>query len=696
MLDMFSNPRSIAVIGASADPQKLGNAVLVNLIESGFEGELYPINLKENEILGLKAYPSVLDVSGSIDLVVIVVPSQFVADVLEESGQKGVKGAIIISAGFGEAGPDGQKREEQLLDIAERYGMRLIGPNCLGVIDTFVPMNASFAAGMPEQGTIAFMSQSGALCTAILDYALAEHIGFSHFVSTGNKADVDEVALFEAWRDDKCTNAIIAYIEGVKNGSAFIEEAKKTARVKPIIAVKSGRTASGSQAVASHTGSLAGSDEAYDAAFKQAGVIRAATVQDLFDLSTAFAYQPPLKGNRIAIVTNAGGPGVMATDALEQEGLQLAQLQPETEQRLKEALPPAANTHNPVDVLGDARAERYGAALRAVLQDEGVDGILIILTPQTSTEIVETARAVVRVSTDSDKPIMGCWMGKQEAAAGIYDLSQNHVPNYPFPERAIAALGAMYRYNVWKQQSKTEIETFEVDKEAVRELFDEVRQDERRGIGDAEAQAILHAYGITTPKSTVAGTKDEAVAYCEEIGYPVVLKIASPDILHKSDAGGILVGVQNEAEVREGFDTLVERAKDYDPQAEIWGIQIQEMITDAQEVIVGMNRDPQFGPLIMFGLGGIYVEVLEDVTFRVAPMSRGQAKQMIQEIRSYPLLTGIRGQAPSDREAIVDTILRIAQLASDFPEIAELDINPLFVREEGKGAVAVDMRLILE
>ncbi len=696
MLDMFSNPRSIAVIGASADPQKLGNAVLVNLIESGFPGEIYPINLKENEILDLKAYPSVLDVPSPVDLVVIVVPGRFVVDVLEESGQKGVKGAIIISAGFGEAGPEGKKREQELLDIAERYEMRLIGPNCLGVIDTYIPMNASFAAGTPEQGTIAFMSQSGALCTAILDYALAEHIGFSHFVSTGNKADVDEVALFMAWRDDENTDAIIAYIEGIKDGPSFIEEARKTAREKPIIAVKSGRTASGSQAVASHTGSLAGSDQAYSAAFKQAGVIRADTVQDLFDLSTAFAYQPPLQGNRIAIVTNAGGPGVMATDALEQQGLQLARFQPETQEKLAEALPAAANVHNPVDVLGDAPAERYGAALRAVLKDEGVDGILIILTPQTSTEIVETARAVITAGTDSDKPIMGCWMGKQETAAGIYDLSQNHVPNYPFPERAIDALGAMQRYNLWKQQTETEIESFEVNEKAVRELFDKVRQDGRQGIGDAEAQAILHAYGLNTPRSTVAGTKDEAVAYCKEIGYPVVLKITSPDILHKSDAGGILVGVENETAVREGFDTLLQRAKDYDPQAEIWGIQIQEMITDAQEVIVGMNRDPQFGPLMMFGLGGIYVEVLEDVTFRVAPMSRGQAKQMIQEIRSYPLLTGVRGQAPSDREAIVDTILRIAQLASDFPEIAELDINPLFVREEGEGAVAVDMRLILE
>lgn len=695
MLEMFFDPGAIAVIGASENPEKLGHQVLANLIESGFKGQLYPINPKANEILGLTCYPSVLDVSGTIDLVVIVVPNVYVAQVLEEAGQKGARGAIIITAGFKEAGPEGAEMERELLRIAGAHGMRIIGPNCLGVIDTLVPMNASFAAGMPDQGSIAFMSQSGALCTAILDYALAENIGFSHFVSLGNKADVDEVALLAAWREDEHTNVIIAYSEGLRDGAAFIEEARKTARNKPIIAVKSGRTASGSKAVSSHTGSLAGSDSAYDAAFGQAGVLRAESVQELFDFSTAFAYQPLLQGNRIAIVTNAGGPGVMATDALERNGLVLASLMPETEARLKEVLPAAANIHNPVDVLGDARADRYGAALEAVLEDPGVDGAIVILTPQTMTEIEGTAEVLVRVSQGAGKPVLGCWMGEKEASRGTRILAANGVPNYPFPERAISALGAMCRYRTWKEQPEVAIETFGADKGVVTELFAKVREDGRNTIGDTEAQAILKAYGIATPQSAVGATPDEAASLAAEIGFPVVMKIASPDILHKSDVGGIIVGVQDEREAREAFGTLVERAKAHLPEAVIWGAQVQEMVNNAREIIIGLNRDPQFGPVIMFGLGGIYVEVLRDVAFRVAPLSRPQAQQMVASIRSYKLLTGVRGQPPADLDAVVDTILRVAQLVVDFPEIAELDVNPLLVREQGQGAVAVDMRLIL-
>jgi len=695
MLDAFFNPKSIAVIGASENPQKLGYQVLANVIVSGFKGGIYPINPKSNEISGLKCYASVLDVPEAIDLVVIVVPNIFVATVLEESGKKGAQGAIIITAGFREAGAEGLKMEQQLLEIAKKYNMRIVGPNCLGVIDTLVPMNASFAAGTPEVGSIAFMSQSGALCTAILDYALAENIGFSHFISLGNKADVDEVALLEAWGDDERTNVVIAYIEGLRNGSEFIKIARKTARKKPIIAVKSGRTASGSKAVSSHTGSLAGSDAAYDAAFSQAGVLRAESVQELFYYSVAFAHQPLLRGNRIALVTNAGGPGVMATDALERNRLVLAQLQPETEAALKQFLPAAANIHNPVDVLGDARADRYAAALETVLKDPGVDGVLVILTPQTSTEIEGTAEAVARISHQASKPVFGCWMGEKEAFKGTKVLVKNHVPNYPFPEPAVATLGAMRKYYSWLQQPEVEIENYAVDKGAVAKLFEDVRQDGRHTIGDTEAQAILQVYGITTPRSKVAPTPDEAVAHCREIGYPVVMKIASPDILHKSDVGGIIVGVKSDKEARQAFDTLIQRAKAAKPEATIWGAQIQEMVTNAREVIIGMNRDPQFGALVMFGLGGIYVEVLKDVTFRVAPMSRLQARQMVEAIRTYQLLAGVRGQAPSDVEAIVDTILRISQLVMDFPEIAELDINPLLVREKDKGAVAVDMRLIL-
>ena len=696
MLDMFFAPKAVAVIGASANPKKLGNAVLANVMASGFKGGIYPINPKEEQILGLKCFHSVLDVPGPVDQAVVLIPARFVPSVLEECGQKGVKGAIIITAGFREVGADGREAERKLLEIAARYNMRIVGPNCLGIIDTLVPLNASFAAGMPEQGSIAFMSQSGALCTAILDYALKERIGFSHFVSLGNKADIDEVALLEAWGADPNTSVIIAYLEGISDGPAFIKTARATGKTKPVIVVKSGRTASGSKAVSSHTGSLAGSDAAYDAAFLQAGALRAETVQQLFDYSTAFAYQPLLRGNRIAIVTNAGGPGVMATDACEGNGLVLAELLPETEAVLAEALPAAASIQNPVDVLGDARADRYAAAMKAVAEDPNVDGILVILTPQTSTEIVETAEAVVAASNEYDKPILGCWIGGQETSAGSDILAKNHVPKYPFPEHAIGAFGAMYRYHLWKQQPEVEIESFDVDKDAVSKLFARVRSEGRTGIGDAEAQVILTAYGITTPQSSVCATADQAVAYCQEIGYPVVMKIASPDILHKSDVGGIVVGVKNADEVRKAHATLIERAKAHKPDAEIWGSQIQEMVANAREIIIGMNRDPQFGPLVMFGLGGIYVEVLKDVVFRVAPMSPEQAREMIRSIRSYKLLTGVRGQAPSDLAAIEDTILRISQLVTDFPEIAELDINPLLVREQGQGAVAVDMRLILK
>jgi acetyltransferase len=693
---MFFNPGSVAVIGASTNPTKLGYAVLENIIKSGFQGQIYPVNPGADEILGHKTYASVLDVPGPVDLIVVLVPTKFVPGVMTEAGKKGVKGAIIITAGFRETGPDGIKREQELLAIARQYGIRIIGPNCLGLIDTYAPINASFAEGMPDQGSIAFLSQSGALCTAILDYALAEQIGFSHFVSVGNKADVDEETLYSAWAEDDKTNVIIAYIEGIKDGPKFMQVARNTARKKPVIAVKSGRTASGSKAVSSHTGSLAGSDAAYDAAFFQSGVLRADTVQQLFDYATAFAYQPIIKGNRIAIVTNAGGPGVMATDALEAQNLVLAELKPETEEALAKVLPAAASTHNPVDVLGDARADRYKAALDIVLQDPGVDGLLVILTPQTSTDIAETAQVLYEISNVSHKPITSCWMGKKEASKGIEILARGKVPNYPFPERAISALGAMYRYAQWRQQPEMKLESFDADKQVVSDLFARVRQDGRTTIGDSEAQDILKAYGITTPLSSVAATPEEAVAYCAEIGYPVVMKIASPDILHKSDVGGIIVNVKTPDEVRKAFATLIERAKAAKPEAEIWGAQIQEMVTNAREIIIGMNRDPQFGPLVMFGLGGIYVEVLKDVTFRVAPMSRQQATEMVEAIRSYKLLTGVRGQAPADLDAVVDAILRVSQLVSDFPEIAELDINPLLVRDQGKGAVAVDMRLILK
>ena len=695
MLEAFFNPQSVAVIGASRSKEKLGHGVLANLIKYGYPGQIYPINPKADEILGLKCYPSVLDVPGPIDLAIVVIPAQFVAAVLEECGQKGVKGVVIISAGFREAGREGVKRERKIVDIAKRYKMRLVGPNCLGIIDTVCPLNASFAAGMPPKGTIAFMSQSGALCTAILDWALAAGIGFSHFVSLGNKADVAEVDLLEAWENDPHSNVILTYIEGLPAGRKFMEVARRVTRRIPVIAVKAGTTSAGSRAVSSHTGSLAGSERAYEAAFRQSGVLRAESIQHLFDYSLAFAYQPVLRGRRIAIVTNAGGPGVMATDALEREGLSLASLSRDTIEFLRTHLPPAANIYNPVDVLGDALADRYGLALEAVLKDKNVDGVIVILTPQVMTKIEETARLVGEIAARYDKPVLGCFMGEAKVSAGIKILNEHKIPNYPFPERAVGAMRAMMDYRRWLERPPLKVEEFEVDREKVKEIFAQVRAEGRVTIGDAEAREIMQAYGIPIPQSKLARTPEEAVEIAEEIGYPVVMKVASPDILHKTDIGGVKLNIASATDVRDAFDLLVYRATRFMPDAEIWGCLVQEMVKEAKEVIVGMNCDPQFGPLVMFGLGGIYVEALRDVSFRIAPFSRQEAEEMIREIRSYELLKGVRGERPADIAAIVDCLLRVSQLATDFPEIVELDINPLMVKEAGGGAVAVDMRLVL-
>lgn len=695
MLDMFSNPRSVAVIGASREPGKLGYGILSNVIQYGFAGDIYPINPKAEEILGLSCYASVLDVPGTIDLAIIVVPYKFVTLALEECGQKGVKGVIVISAGFREAGLEGVRRERDLIAIAKKHGVRLIGPNCLGVIDTHCPLNASFAAGMPPTGEIAFMSQSGALCTAILDWALAKDIGFSRFVSLGNKADIDEIDLLEAWEADARTRVILIYTEGLTDGQRFIEVARRVTKKTPVVAVKSGTTGAGSRAVSSHTGSLAGSEQAYRAAFSQAGVIRAESIEEMFDFSVAFSYQPPLQGDRIAIVTNAGGPGIMATDALERAGLQMASLSEETVKTLQAGLPPASNIYNPIDVLGDALADRYGLALEAVMKEDGVHGVMVILTPQVMTQIEKTAKVVGQIAARYEKPVVGCFMGEAKAGIGIKVLGRYCVPNYSFPERAANALRAMMLYHRWRKTPPLDAPVFDVDEAGVRALFDRIQSEGRLSIGDAEARKVMEAYGIPVPQSRLANTAEEAVRIAEEIGFPVVLKIASPDILHKTDIGGIKLDVRTPADVRDAFDLLTFRAQRYMPEAEIWGCQVQEMVGGGREVILGMNRDPQFGPLMMFGLGGIYVEALKDVTFRIAPFSRAEARAMLTEIRAVSLLRGVRGEPAADLEAIEDVLLRLSQLVTDFPEIVEMDINPLIVFEKGRGAISVDMRLVL-
>lgn len=697
MLETFFEPKSVAVIGASRDPEKLGYAVVKNLIEGGYVkiGKVYPINPKGGEVLGLPAYPSVLDVEDPIDLAVIVIPYKFVPGAMKECGEKGIPSVVVITAGFREAGKEGLERERELMQIAKQYGIRVIGPNCLGVIDTFTPLNASFAAGTPPKGPINFMSQSGALGTAVLDWSLAGELGFSKFVSLGNKADVSEIDLLQMWADDPNANVIMAYIEGVPSGREFIDTARLASKKKPIVAVKSGVTQAGSRAVSSHTGSLAGSEQAYAAAFKQAGIIRAHTMEQLFDFARAFAYQPLLKGDRIAIITNAGGPGILATDAIERSGLKIARFDNETIKKLESYLPDAASAANPVDVLGDAAGDRYEYAIDVVSQDPNVDGILVVLTPQALTDIVGTAEAVANLCERVDIPVLAVFMGEKEVQKGIDVLTERGVPNYPFPERAVAALRAMADYRIARDEPLPEYEEIDVDREAVKQVFEKVRSEGRVSIGDFEARAILEAYGFKIPQTELASTPEEAVEIAGRIGYPVVLKIASPDILHKTDVGGVRVGLQNAQDVRDAFELMVYRAERYVPGARIWGCTVQEMTPQGLEVLVGMNRDPQFGPLVTFALGGIYVEILKDATFRIAPFSRREAWQMLDEIRARALLDGVRGRPPVDKEAVVDTLMRVGQLVTDFPEIVELDINPLMVFEKGQGAIAIDMRLVL-
>lgn len=698
MLEAFFKPNAVAIVGASSSPEKLGYTVLANVIESGYKGEIYPINPKATEIYGYKAYKSVLDVPTTPDLAVMVIPYQIVPTALRECGEKGVPAVVIITAGFRESGREGVEREREVIEIAKEYNIRVIGPNVLGIIDTATPINATFAAGTPPRGNIAFMSQSGALQTAILDWSLAsQDLGFSKFVSLGNKADISEIDLMQAWAEDPESKVILAYIEGVPNGQEFIRVAREVSRKKPILVLKSGTTAAGSRAVSSHTGSLAGSEQAYDAAFYQSGVLRMSNLSELFDNARAFAHQPLLDGKRIAIVTNAGGPGILATDMLERLGLELSRFEPETIKQLESFLPDAASAANPVDVLGDAMAERYANAMEIVALDPNVDGLMCIVTPQAMTEIVETANAIGKLSQRVDKPIFGVFMGEERATAGEDVLNSYGVPNYMFPEQAARAFGAMRDYVDARERPDATRVTFDVDKDRVRKVFEQVRSEGRVSVGEAEAREVAMAYGLRLPENELAASADEAVEFANKIGYPVVLKIASPDILHKTDVGGVKVGLENATDVRDAFDLIMYRAQRYVPDARIWGCLVQEMVPmDGVEVLVGMNRDPQFGPLVTFGLGGILVEVLKDVTFRVAPFGREDAEAMLDEIRASSLLRGVRGKPPVDRDALVEILLRIGQLVTDFPEVVEMDINPLMVYERGRGAITLDMRLVLK
>ncbi len=695
MLEAFFTPRSVAVVGASAVPGKMGYILMDNIIRGGYKGRIYAVNPKGGEILGYPAYPNITDIPDPVDLAVIVIPAAAIPDAVDRCGEKGVKALLIISAGFREAGPEGARRERDVVARAQKYGMRILGPNVLGLIDTISMLNATFATTMARPGEIAFFSQSGALGSAILDWSHIENLGFSHFVSLGNKADINEIDLLEAWGDDPHSRVILAYLEGISDGARFMQVARQVTRKRPVIAIKSGTTTAGTRAISSHTGSLAGSERAYEAAFNQTGIIRAQSVQDLFDYSEIFAYQPMLCGNRIAIVTNAGGPGILATDALDKVGLQLAHFEKRTIEAMAPFLPETANLYNPVDVIGDARSDRYRAALQAVLADPGVDGVVVLLTPQAMTDVLDIARTVVEIVKAYDKPVVTSFIGGEVVQPAVLLFQDNHIPTYPFPERAVYAFGAMEQYRLWLERPPQHLAEFSVDKARVREIFAKARHEGRLNLGEVEARAVIEAYGLRVPRATLAHSPEEAVRLAGEIGYPVVMKIASPDILHKSDIGAVKVGLGKPADVRDAYDLIEFRARRHNPDADIWGVLVQQMIVGGKEVIIGMSRDPQFGPMLMFGLGGIYVEVMKDVVFRIAPIDRLEAREMVESIRSYPLLKGVRGEPPADVDAVVETILRVSQLVTDFPEIVEMDVNPLIVHEAGQGATVLDARMIL-
>jgi acetyltransferase len=697
MLDRMFDPNAVAVIGASKNKGKVGRAVLENLIAASDNIDIIPINPKDEEILGLRAYPSILDVpkEKNVDLAVIVIPARLVPEAVEQCALAGVKNIVVISAGFKEAGIEGAHLERECVALCEKYGLDMVGPNCLGIIDTASGLNASFAANMALKGNIAMMSQSGAICTVTLDWAEKNGVGFSKFVSLGNKADLDENDFLDFFYKDDDTAVIAAYLEGVKDGPGFIRVAREVTRSKPVIVVKSGRTSVGSRAVSSHTGTLAGADAAYDAAFRQSGVIRADSLLEMLDMSRAFSSYPLPKGRNIAIVTNAGGLGILTADACSSAGLTITSFGESTINELRKILPPAANIYNPVDVLGDASADVYARALEIVLVDTNVDGVILLVSPQAMTDVTEIATKIVDTIKGSEKPILCNLAGGTRVSEGENLLQKNGIPNYQSLERAVDSMDALCTYYSIRKKKYVPSGEMNVDKDVADSLIMDAISNRKRILG-LESMGILSSYGIRVVDSRIVKTLPEAVRVSEEIGYPVVMKIVSPDISHKTDVGGIRLNLQHADDVERAYNSMVSDVHRFMPEARIAGIQIQKMLSGGKEVIIGMNRDPQFGPLLMFGLGGTYVEFLKDVSFAVAPIGAEEAKHMISSIKTYPLIAGVRGEAPSDINSIVDALVRISQLVTDFPEILEFEINPLMVMQDGKGCVAMDVRFTID
>ncbi|MGB9777782.1 MAG: acetate--CoA ligase alpha subunit [Candidatus Bathyarchaeales archaeon] len=701
-LDKIFNPKSVAIIGASDEEGSVGYALMKNFIDLGFDGKVYPVNIRKNEILGLKAYQSVEQIPDAVDLAVIATPAKTVPDIVEQCGKVGIKGIIIISAGFKEVGAEGKALEDKILEIKNKYGLRIIGPNCLGVIRPSIKLNATFINKMPKSGNIAFISQSGALGSAILDWAIQENIGFSNFVSVGSMLDVDFGDLIDYFGTDPQTRSILMYIEGLTDARKFLSAARHFARTKPIIVVKAGKYSESAKAAASHTGSLTGEDIIYDAAFKRAGIVRVEEIADLFNCAEVLGMQPLPKGPNLVIITNAGGPGVMATDALIARGGKLAKLSQKTMEYLNSILPHYWSRGNPVDILGDAKADRYRAVLEACLNDENVDGVLIIYTAQAVAEPVEIAKSIVEVCKNmgyQSKTILTSFMGSGAVEEANRIFNQNSIPTYSTPEQAVKTYLYMYQYKRNLELLYETPEELPVDaappKRPIMVIMRNAAMENRELLNEAEAKKLLEYYDFPVVKTAVAKTPDEAAAIALQIGYPVVLKILSPQIVHKTEAGGVILDINSEAELREAFECIMERAKKYNPNAEILGVTVQPMIKKrGYEIIIGAKTDPLFGPVILFGMGGIGVELFKDFSVGLPPLNQTLVRRLMEETKVYQLLKGYRNVPPANLKLLEELIVRFSQLLIDFPQLKEVDINPLLIDE--KDAVIIDARIVID
>jgi acetyltransferase len=689
-------PRSVAVVGASRRSDTIGYQIVDNLLRHGYTGVVYPVNPNAVAIHSIPAYPSVVAIPGEVDLAVIVVPKDRVLSVVEECGAKGIGSLVVISAGFKEVGPEGAALEARLAERARHLGMRLVGPNCMGLLNTDpdTSMNATFAPSMPPPGPMSFLSQSGAMGVTILDYAAEYGIGIHHFASVGNKADVSSNDLLEYWGEEEGTRVILMYLENFGNPRRFTALARRVARRKPIVVVKSGRTQAGARAAASHTGALAGVDVAIDALLAQCGVLRAQSVQELFDIAMALEEQPIPRGNRVAIITNAGGPGIMIADACESEGLEVVELSGETQKGLRETFPAEASVRNPVDMIASATSESYRVALGAVLADTNVDAAIAAFVPPLGVRQVDVASSIVeafQAQGESRKPILAVLMGRQGFPEGRAELHEAGVPAYTFPESAARALAAMVRYHQWLERPVQDPGRFAVDREAVRGVIQGSRTEGRVRLKEHEALAVLAAYGIPVVEHRLVTTHAEAREAARDCGYPVVIKAVAPGVAHKTDVGAVRVDIRNAGELDVAFGELVRDVGEAGIDLE--GILVQRFASGGRETILGMSTDPSVGPILMFGLGGIYVEVLKDVAFRLAPVSEVDAREMLSGIRGARLLEELRGDPGVDQDAIVEAIQRLSQLVVDFPEIEELDVNPLLAFADG--SLAVDCRIAL-